>query len=93
MEKKYEEKAAHVLINNKPDIYSRKLFSPILYKYLKVHLPNYSHYSYNKLCTTGGFLLFVVGIMPDTQSDLSDKRKYRDYLRKNFEKKLPSEIQ
>ena len=92
-EKKYEKKAAQVLINNKPDIYSRKLFSPILYKYLRVHLPNYSQYSDNKLYTTGGFLLFVLGIMPDTHSDLSDRRKNRDYLRKNFEKALPSDIQ
>ncbi len=85
-EKKYEEKAPQVLIKNKPDIYLRKQFSPILYKYLKAHLPNYS---YNKLCTIGGFLLFVMGIMPYTLSDLSNKRKYRDYLRKNFERVLP----
>ncbi len=88
-EKKYEEKTTQILMKNKPDIYLRKRFSTILYKYLKTHLPYYSH---NKLCATGGFLLFVMGIMPDTLSDLSINKKYKDYLRKNFDKALRSDI-
>ena len=84
-EKKYEGSGVQILRENKLEIYLRKQFSKILYKYLKVHLPHYSH---NKLCITGGSLLFVMGIMPDTLSDLSNNRKYNDYLRKNFEKAL-----
>ncbi len=75
------------IVNNKPKLYIRKRYSPIIYKYLKEHLPNHSH---NKLITIGGFLLYAMGIMPITQSDLLDNRKYIDYLRKNFAKFLPS---
>ena len=88
-EKKYEKTVTKILKKNKPKIYMRKRFSKILYKYLKAHLPHYSH---NKLCITGGSLFFVMGIMPDTLSDLSNNRKYNDYLRKNFEKALCSDI-
>jgi len=89
-ENKYDEGSYQLKKINKPKTYLRKEFSPVIYKYLEEHLPTFKH---DRLCFIGGFLLFVVGIMPDTQSDLSDKRKYRDYLRKNFEKALPSDIQ
>ena len=88
-EKKYLETATQILRKNKPDIYKRKQFSKILYKYLKVHLPHYSH---NKLCVMGGFLLFEMGIMPETSSDLSINKQFKDYLRKNFDKALRSDI-
>ncbi len=88
-EKKYDEGLYRLQKGNKPKTYLRKEFSPVIYKYLEEHLITFKH---DRLCYIGGFLLFVLGIMPDTKSDLSDKKKNRDYLRKNFGKALPRDI-
>ncbi len=88
-ENRFDDDIFRLQKKNKPKTYLRKIFSPIIYKYLEEHLSTYSH---NRLCHLGGFLLFVLGIMPDTQSDLSDNKKYKDYLRKNFAKALPEDF-
>jgi len=88
-EMKYEKTVTKILKKNKPKIYLRRRFSKILFKYLEAHLP---HYSPNKLYVIGGFLLLEMSIMPDTSSDLSNNRQYKDYLRKNFCKALRSDI-
>ena len=88
-ENRFDDDIFRLQKKNKPKTYLRKKFSPIIYKYLEEHLSTYSH---NRICHLGGFLLFVLGIMPDTQSDLSDNKKYKDYLRKNFAKALPEDF-
>jgi len=89
MEKRYDGKTAQIIIKDKPKIYLRKRFSPILYMYLKEHLPYYTH---NRLCTIGGILLYKMDLIPYSMSDLSENKKYKDYIRKNFERMLYSDF-
>ena len=85
-EEKLSGETYEFIIKNKPELFIRKLYSPVIYKYLNEHLPNYS---YNKLITIGGFLFYRMDVLPKTHSDLTNNKKYIDHLRKNFVKYLP----
>lgn len=89
IELKYKKPGHPVIRKNKPRTYLRKRYSKILYQYLKDHLLNFSP---NKLYNIGGFMLFVMEIMPDTKTDLTINKNFKDYIRNNFKKALFSKI-
>ena len=88
-ENRFDDDKFQLQKKNKPKTYMRKKFSPLIYKYLEEHLTTIKH---DRLCYLGGLLLFELGIMPETQSDLSNNKKYKDYMRENFAKALPEDI-